>query len=217
MRTIFFFIILIFFQSCSFDNKSGIWQTSSDAVKKNDQFKDFKTLSSQTEPFTEIVNIKSNFEFKVKDQIENKYWKDEFFQQNNNFSNFRYKNLKSLKLKSKKITNGEINTRILYDGDKFIINDKKGNIIIFSASENRILTKFNFYKKKYKKVKKLLNLIIDKNIIYVSDNIGYLYAYDYLEQKLLWAKNYKVPFKSNLKISKNKLIAANQNNNLFFF
>ena len=56
----------------------------------------------------------------------------------------------------------------------------------------------------------MLNLIIDKNIIYVSDNIGYLYAYDYLEQKLLWAKNYKVPFKSNLKISKNKLIAANK-------
>ena len=63
----------------------------------------------------------------------------------------------------------------------------------------------------------MLNLIIDKNIIYVSDNIGYLYAYDYLEQKIALAKNYKVPFKSNLKISKNKLIAANQNNNLFFF
>ena len=34
--------------------------------------------------------------------------------------------------------------------------------------------------------------------------------------KLLWAKNYKIPFRSNLKIYKNKLIAANQNNNLFF-
>ena len=33
----------------------------------------------------------------------------------------------------------------------------------------------------------------------------------------MWAKNYKVPFRSNLKISKNKLIAANQNNDLYFF
>ena len=31
------------------------------------------------------------------------------------------------------------------------------------------------------------------------------------------AKNLKVPFRSNFKIFKNKLIAANQNNELFFF
>ena len=30
-------------------------------------------------------------------------------------------------------------------------------------------------------------------------------------------KNYKVPFRSNLKIIKITLIAANQNNNLYFF
>ena len=36
------------------------------------------------------------------------------------------------------------------------------------------------------------------------------------EHKILWAKNYKVP-RSNLKIPKNKLIAANQNNDLYFF
>ena len=34
--------------------------------------------------------------------------------------------------------------------------------------------------------------------------------------KILWAKDYKVPFRSNLKIVNNKLIASNQNNNLYF-
>ena len=33
----------------------------------------------------------------------------------------------------------------------------------------------------------------------------------------MWAKNYKIPFRSNLKLSKDKLIASNQNNNLYFF
>ena len=32
----------------------------------------------------------------------------------------------------------------------------------------------------------------------------------------MWAKNYKIPFRSNLKIYKNKIILANQNNNLLF-
>ena len=34
---------------------------------------------------------------------------------------------------------------------------------------------------------------------------------------MIWAKNYKVPFRSNLKISQDKLLASNQNNNLYFF
>ena len=35
------------------------------------------------------------------------------------------------------------------------------------------INKFNFYKKKYKKIKKNLNLIVENNIIYVSDNLGF--------------------------------------------
>ena len=42
-----------------------------------------------------------------------------------------------------------------------------------------------------------------------------MYAYDYVRKKTTWAKNFKVPFRSNLKIIKNNLAAANQNNNLY--
>ena len=54
-------------------------------------------------------------------------------------------------------------------------------------------------------------------IIFVSDNLGYLYAFDHQKNDILWAKNYKIPFRSNLKILKNKLIAANQNNDYILF
>ena len=33
----------------------------------------------------------------------------------------------------------------------------------------------------------------------------------------MWAKNYKIPFRSNLKETNNQLISADQNNNLYFF
>ena len=82
-------------------------------------------------------------------------------------------------------------------------------------TENRIIKRFNFYKNKYKKFKKKLNLIIDKNIIYVTDNLGYAYAFNFLENKLIWAKNYKIPFSSNLKISNKNLFASNVNNVFF--
>ena len=59
-------------------------------------------------------------------------------------------------------------------------------------------------------------MIIENNTIYVSDNIGYLYAYDFVKNKVLWAKNYEIPFRSNLKLGQNYLIVANQNNSLFF-
>ena len=103
---------------------------------------------------------------------------------------------------------------ILFSNGNLILSDQKGNLIIFSVNENKIFRKYNFYKNRFKDIKKNLNLVIENNIIYISDNIGFFYAYDYLKDKLVWAKNYKVPFRSNLKISLNKLISSNQNNDL---
>ena len=83
--------------------------------------------------------------------------------------------------------------------------------------EKKIISKYNFYRKEYKGIKKKLNLYVQNNIIYVSDSVGYLYAFNYENKQLIWAKNYKLPLKSNLKISGNKIICADVNNNLIFF
>ena len=37
-------------------------------------------------------------------------------------------------------------------------------------------------------------------MFYMSDNLGYLYALDYIKRKLLWAKNLKIPMRSNIKL-----------------
>ena len=58
-------------------------------------------------------------------------------------------------------------------------------------------------------------MIIEDNVVYTADNIGYLYAYS-IKTKTNMGKNYKIPFRSNLKILKNVIIASNQDNDYFF-
>mgnify|MGYP006157989639 CR=1 FL=1 len=218
MKLFYALLILFFFQNCSFDNKTGIWKNekSISKIEKN-VFDEFETLYSANNSFQKTVNIKENFKFNLPNKVINYNWRDIFYNKNNNYNNFSYNNLAQLTFKSKKITNNKINKNILFEDNNIIASDQRGNILIFSLDENRITEKFNFYKKKYKKVKKNLNLMVENNTIYVSDNIGFIYAYNYKIRKIIWAKNYKIPFRSNLKILDNKLIASNQNNNLYFF
>ena len=211
-------LILIFISACSFDNKSGIWKNTNEVSKIDDDvFKDFKTLKIKNKIFEDTIQIPGNFKFNISKPVNNSNWNDIFYNKSNNLDHFTYENKNELLFKSKKISSNEINNSILFKNESIISSDLKGNIIIFSLAEKKVIYKFNFYKKKFKKLKKKLNMIVENNIIYVSDNIGYLYAYDFVKNKVLWAKNYEIPFRSNLKLGQNYLIVANQNNNLFFF
>ena len=216
MRILLFFFIIIYLNGCSFDNKSGIWENDNIGKKKTSYLKDFKILNSTTTKFNKIISIDDSFTFKLPKQIINSGWEDIFYNKTNNFINFKYDNQNKLLLKSKKMTRHKININTLIENNNLIVNDKKGNITIYYLNNKKIVKKFNFYKKKFKDLEKKLNLIVENNIIFVSDNLGYLYAFDYEKNDILWAKDYKIPFRSNLKIYKNKLIAANQNNDIYF-
>ena len=217
MKLFYSLIILIFLQSCSFDTKTGIWKNENIKSKKeNESFKEFETLSSTNIIFDQLIPLDKNFKLENIKSTDNFQWKDIFYDQTNNYKSFKYNDLNQLIFKSRKLTRHNLNNFILFENNNLIVNDSKGNIIVFSVNENKIISKFNFYKKKFKKINKILNIIVEDNIIYISDNIGYLYAFDYSVNKILWAKNYKIPFSSNLKLFDNKLVASNQNNNLFF-
>ena len=207
---------MIFLAGCSFDNKSGIWKNEKNIEVKNDKeiFKDFKKIKSPNEIFNKIIPLQNDLKYKIDSPIINNSWEDIFYGKNNNFPNIQYSNLNENIFKSKKLSRYKTQNNILFSNGNLILSDQKGNLIIFSVKENKIFRKYNFYKKRFKDIKKNLNLVIENNIIYISDNIGFFYAYDYLTDKLVWAKNYKIPFRSNLKISINKLISSNQNNDL---
>lgn len=218
------FLIVIFFfflHNCSFDNKTGIWNEENNVkVKKesknNEIFKNFQKISVSDEIFDKTIIFKNDLILSFSEPIINYTWQEVFFNQNNNFKNFSYTDSNQITFKSKKLTKNKVNKYKLYENGNIIINDNKGNIIVFSITQNKI-TKFNFYKKKFKNIKKELNLIVENNIIYVADNLGYLYAYNYISNNIIWAKNYKLPFSSNIKISGNNLIVSNRNNGLYFF
>ena len=218
MKLFYALVILLSSYSCSFDKTTGIWKNENITIKdQTNQFEDFKSLSSTEETFNKIIPIRNKFAFSLTRNTSPNKWTDKYYSDSNNFDNFEFEYLNKLTFRSKKISKYNLNDTLLLEEGNVITSDQKGNLLIFSISQNKIKLKFNFYKKQYKKLKKILNLIVENNVVYVSDNLGYLYAYNYKTEKLLWAKNYKVPFRSNLKIKKNKLIAINQKNTLLFF
>lgn len=211
-------IILILFQSCSFDTKSGIWKNENLITDdKNELFQGFETLTSSNKSLNRSIPIDQNFDFNLSIPVSNLLWKDIYYNGSNNLNNFKYNDLNQLSIKSKKLTKFKTSPFKLFEEGNLIINDVRGNIIVYSTNTNKIISKFNFYKKNYKKIKKNINFTVDNKIIYISDNIGYLYAFNYIKNKLVWAKNYKIPFRSNIKLIGDKLVASNQNNNLIFF
>lgn len=218
----FFYVLLVtfVFYSCSFDNKTGIWKddnvTKKNELEKNYNFEEINKLLNKNS-FNETINLKKSFIFRLSNTKNNYSWFDPYFNDNNNSENFLVNSLENEVFSSGKLSRHKSGKFTFFSDSNFIITDERGNIIIFSKSNNKILNKFNFYKKKFKNVKKVLNVIIEQNIIYVSDNLGYLYSYDFKLNKIIWAKNYKIPFRSNLKLKDNKIFASNQNNDLIIF
>jgi outer membrane protein assembly factor BamB len=216
MKLFLVLIIIFFLPNCSFDNKTGIWKdTSKINSKKIDKYNDLKEAqTSNIKFFDKLKNLDKDYIFEYNKKIINKSWSDFFYSKGNYLDNFSYNNNNNIIFTGKKLTRTKINEQILFDKNILISTDQKGNIIIYSIKEKKILHKYNFYKKKFKNIKKNIYIGIKNKILYVSDNIGYVYAYDFIDNKIIWAKDYKVPFRSNIKLANNKIFLSDQNNNL---
>ena len=218
-RLIFFLFSLLFFTSCSFDNKTGIWKNAEDIIEKKEQIKDKELIDVFTENkyFDEEKN-NENIQINIENSFKNFNWTDEFINLNNNIPNISYKNnkilvSKILKISKLKYSKDRLIRPLIYN-QKIILTNNKGIIYIFSLETQKKIFEFNFYKKKYKKYKKEIYLSIQDNIIYAADNLGYMYAINIENQKIIWAKNFGVPFRSNIKIIDNLIFLSNQENEL---
>ena len=100
------------------------------------------------------------------------------------------------------------------DRQVVIFSDDTGTIF-YTSERGRIIWKQNIYKKAYKKINKNIFFSIYKNIIYVVDNIGFVYSIDSKDGKILWIRNYEVPIKSSIKVFGNKIFLINQDNKIF--
>ena len=222
-------IILFFFTTtnCSFDNKTGIWKDTSEKVvtkniedignlKKNKNFKKNKLEDAFLENKIFEEEKISNLNSKVLiDKVEkNINWKEQYLNSYNNISNIYYTNKIELISKSKKLGKDSLFQSIIYNKN-LIFSDQKGFIYVYSIKKKLKVSEFNFYQKKFKKYEKKISLTAHANKIFAADNLGYIYALDLNKNKILWAKNFGIPFRSNIKIVEDNIIIANQDNTIF--
>ena len=138
MKLLIFFIILIFLQNCSFDNKTGIWKNEKTFSKKeNDIFKDLKVLNTKNDTFNKIITIDNDFKFIIPKPKNNFRWNDIYYNKKNNIENFTYNSSNQLVFKSKKISNKTANNHILFEKENIIATDQNGNIIVYSLDSKK--------------------------------------------------------------------------------
>ena len=215
--------------SCSFDNKTGIWKDASDipledqasgSISERQLDKRFEDLFTKNQTFNEEKVADNKFNARIDEPISIANWLEQYALPTNNISNFSYSGNNTLLSKSSRLTKlshikNKVNKKIIFYKDNLISYDQRGTIFIFSLDLNKKIFEYNFYKKNFKNFNKEINLIINEDILYVADNIGYLYALNLNNKSILWAKNYGIPFRSNLKFANNQIFLADQDNLIY--
>ena len=211
-KIIIFIFFLIFLNNCSFDKKTGIWIGSDSIVKKdNDNNQNIEFVFKKQKNIIEEKELSPGQVIKLDNPISFSNWRQRYQNKSNNLSNILFLNEGNFK-KFSKVSNTNINNNILVDKDNLFFSDYNGNIGVFSLSENQLIYQFNFYKKKMKKNKKIIKLIVKNDSIIAADNFGYIYSINFKKKKIDWAKNYLIPFRSNLKIIEGILFLSDEKN-----
>ena len=121
---------------------------------------DINNMSKLLRSYGAIIKTsKDNLEINLDPVKSNLKWTDEYYNSSDNLENFSYKDLNKLVFKSKRLSRYKTRDRILYDNQKVIVTDDKGNVIVYSIENQQIILKYNFYKKKFREIKKNLNII----------------------------------------------------------
>ena len=213
-KLIFLIVTILLLNSCSFDNKTGIWDGEIKSKKKlADKNRNLENIFPQSDMFNREKRPQTNIKAFLDEVKINKNWTEKYLNQNNKLANFAFNNEFNTRLLSKKI-NPSITSEILLENQNIILHSKRGTIFVYSIEKKNELFRFNFYDKKTKKHDLKLRKFVSNNFIYVADNLGYLYCLDISKKKLAWAKNYNIPFFSNLKLKNQILFLVNENNNL---
>jgi outer membrane protein assembly factor BamB len=219
---IFLFTSSLLLTSCSFDKVTGIWSGSKEQVKK------IQELEKQQKEKLNSVKIYSSEGIFSKEVLSNKIvklskpkkttsWLMSGLNLQNSLGNISLPNAVNNFLKKKigknKFPFSKAMSAPLVFKNNIVLSDDTGTIYRTNL-KGKIIWKKNIYVKVYKNIYKNLNLTIYNNNIFVADNIGFIYAINFENGKIVWIKNHGIPLKSNIKISENKLFVINQDSKL---
>ena len=229
MKRLLIVFLTLLLISCSFDNKTGIWKDASDipvdkqdarVISENSTAERYESISTIEKIFNEEIEATNVSNFKTDEPLKIINWTEHYALPTNNISNFFYNGSKTLLSKSSNL--GKISSdknyssrKIIFYKNDLVSHDHKGTIFIYSLGLKKKIFKYNFYKKNFKDFQKKINLIINNDVLYAADNLGYIYALNLKDKSIIWAKNYGIPFRSNLKLTNNEIFLANQDNVIY--
>jgi len=206
-----FFILALFFQSCSFYDTAGIWSSDEkikiDEIRPKPLFKDNKVEISE---FNKDVFL--NFEGVQKSLNQNQFFDNndglvENINSVEKFSKYKLSKNKNLRLSE---------PDLIFDANHLIFFDNKGNLLKFD--ENKELKwKINIYNKNEKKIEPILFMEKKDGFLYVADNLSKIYKINIDNGSLMWVVDYKSPFNSEIKIYSNKIYVVDANNTMNCF
>jgi len=217
-----FFLLLIFLTHCSFDSKTGIWDGSKDEkdrLSELERQESNKVSSNKVYSSENIFSKEQNLNKKISlsKPYNNTSWPMHGLNFQNNLGNLYLSGFNN-KFLSKKIGKNKfalskiMNSPVIYNNN-ILLSDQKGTIFNINQ-DGSINWKKNIYKKIYKRIYKNLTFTINDNIIYVADNVGFIYAISYNTGNVIWIKNHGIPLKSKIKVYENKIYIFNQDNRL---
>lgn len=210
--------LILFISSCSFKNPGGFFEDKFKELEAEITRKNSKLVFAQRKEFRE--EITGNIQKTVLPSITNKNWLQKNFTSGNYIPNLEYENKKELIYRSKKFGKNKFKTSDLFFETVILKNniffyDTSGSVYNFSLDDRKLVWKFNFYKKRYREIPINIKLTISNENLIISDNLGYIYCLAINSGKLNWAKNYGVPFRSNIKIDDGDIFILNQDNKFY--
>jgi len=200
-------LLFVFISNCSLDKKSGIW-TKTKKVEEEKQrilkeiFKKEETLDTE---------FNSNLKINLSEKLVNNSFINNL---NNNNGRINYNgNLKNIsRFRFSKIDNfNQFEPEIVFNNNNLFFFDNKGSILKFNNS-SKLIWKKNYYLKSEKKLKPILFLANNKDVLVVADNIAKYYALNINTGELLWSKENSAPFNSQIKIYRNMFFAIDFDN-----
>ena len=205
-------LVVFFTTNCSFNSNSTFW-SGEKKIQKEVSFTIREINEKQPVLQNEFnADLKINLtDKKIENELISKFY-------NNDGISSYDGTLKSIsKYSFSKIDKFErYEPEIIINEDTIIFFDDKGAILKFD-NNSKLLWKKNYYTKTEKKNKPFLFFANNLNTLIVADTIAKYYAININSGELIWSKNNKSPFNSQIKIYKDKFFIVDDSNILKCF
>ncbi len=208
-KNYFYFILLLFFLGCSFNQNSKFWTKEKKIlVDKSSTTILLKGKKQSLNEFNQNfkISLPKNLKMKTNQQLNNDGFIN-FDVDLEKVSKYNFKTIKSF---------SNFEPEILLDKDHLFYFDSNGSILKFDNNSNIVWRK-NYYSKQDKKLQPILFFGISGNDLFVVDSIANYYVINKKTGDLKWKKKHSSSFNSQIKIFENKALVIDMENQLRCF